>query len=180
MRGFRRLTAALVMAALAIPMMASTAQAAPPDKESWQVVYEGSNDLCGVAVNYRFEERGTFTGKTRGPNGLYYGGAQIHQTVVWTNPDNGKSITNKGSFVSKDLKVVANADGTFTVTVLAAGGETTYGPDGKALFRNPGQTRYQILFGADGEWLEDLGVIKGSTGRNDVFDCGIIAALLNG
>jgi hypothetical protein len=52
-----------------------------------------------------------------------------------------------------------------------------YGPDGKAIARNPGQLRFELLIDnggtptdpSDDEFLEFLGFVKGSTGRTDDF-----------
>ena len=52
-----------------------------------------------------------------------------------------------------------------------------YGEDGKAIARDPGQTRVEILVDhggtptdpSDDEFLEFLGVVKESTGRSDDF-----------
>lgn len=60
--------------------------------------------------------------------------------------------------------------------MLATGNEKWYGPDGKVLFRNPGQVRFEILIDhggtpgdpSDDEFLEFLGIVKDSTGRNDL------------
>jgi hypothetical protein len=87
--------------------------------------------------------------------------------------------------VSKDLKVVDNGDRTLTITVLATGNFTVYGEDGKAIARNPGQTRFQFIVDhagtptdpSDDVLLEDLGTIKGSTGRSDDFCTAVVAAL---
>jgi len=75
----------------------------------------------------------------------------------------------------KDLKVTDNGDGTLTILVNAAGGQRIYGPDGKLLFRDPGMVRYEFLIDHNGtptdpeddEFLEFLGVVKGSTGLNE-------------
>jgi hypothetical protein len=61
---------------------------------------------------------------------------------------------------------------------MATGGERWYGPDGQFLFNNPGQIRYEVLIDhggtptdpSDDRFLEFLGVVKGSTGRNDLTD----------
>lgn len=58
---------------------------------------------------------------------------------------------------------------------LAAGSSKYYGPDGKLLLRDPGQIRFELLIDhggtptdpSDDEEIDFLGVVKGSTGRND-------------
>jgi hypothetical protein len=111
-----------------------------------------------------------------GPDGLGYALETFHGTESFTNLANDKTITHVFNTVSKDLKVTDNGDGTLTILVLAAGSDKIFGPDGEFLFNDPGQTRFEILIDhggtptdpSDDEFLEDLGVVKGSTGRNDL------------
>ena len=78
-----------------------------------------------------------------------------------------------------------NDDGTLTILVLATGNAVLYGPDGKAIARNPGQTRFEILVDdggtpndpSDDEFLARLGTVKESTGRSDDFCEAAIPAL---
>ena len=49
------------------------------------------------------------------------------------------------------------------------GNFVAYGPDGKAIARNPGQTRLELLFDVDGTFLGVVRVIKESTGRTEDF-----------
>jgi hypothetical protein len=63
----------------------------------------------------------------------------------------------------------------------------TYGPNGKALARNPGQVRFEILIDnagtpsdpSDDEFVEFLGLVKESTGRTDDF-CAVVVPVLLG
>jgi hypothetical protein len=58
---------------------------------------------------------------------------------------------------------------------MSTGGTRLYGPDGKVVLRDPGQIRFAFLIDhggtpadpTDDVFLEDLGLVKGSTGRND-------------
>ena len=96
---------------------------------------------------------------------------------MYTNRANGKTVTLTTRVVNKDLRVTDNGDGTLTILVLATGNDVLYGPDGKAIGRNPGQIRFEILIDhagtpadpSDDVFLADLGVVKGSTGRSDDF-----------
>ena len=86
---------------------------------------------------------------------------------------------------AKDLKVTDNGDGTLTILFLATGNEVIYGADGKAIFRNPGQSRFEFLIDHSGtptdpsgdEFIADLGRVKGSTGRTDDFCVAVVPAL---
>jgi hypothetical protein len=78
-----------------------------------------------------------------------------------------------------------NGDGTLTILILATGNDVLYGPDGKAIGRNPGQIRFEILVDhggtptdpSDDEFLANLGAVKGSTGRSDDFCEAAVPAL---
>ena len=74
----------------------------------------------------------------------------------------------------KDLHVTDNGDGTLTILVLATGNYTLYGEDGRAIARNPGQVRFELLIDHGGtpddpsDDLElDFKIVKESTGRSD-------------
>ena len=134
-------------------------------------------DFCGdLTVRIDEDFRGAFLLNARGPHGLAYGSETLHGTQVFTNLANGKTFTQIFNVVSKDLKVTDNGDGTLTILVLATGSGKVYGPDGNLLFNDPGQIRVEILIDhggtptdpADDEFLEFLGEVKGSTGRNDL------------
>jgi hypothetical protein len=106
-------------------------------------------------------------------------------TQVFTNPATDKSVTAVAKFIEKDLRVTDNGDGTLTILVLVTGNGVVYGEDGKAIARNPGQIRFEILVDHAGTpadpfddvFLEDLGMVKGSTGRSDDFCAAVVPAL---
>jgi hypothetical protein len=99
-------------------------------------------------------------------DGLVYFGGNFNVTTVVTNLANDNSLTS-----------FATGDGTLTILILTTGNEVLYGEDGKVIARNPGQVRVEILIDhggtptdpTDDEFLEFLGVVKDSTGRNDDF-----------
>lgn len=101
-----------------------------------------------------------------------------------TNPATGKSLTSVARVTEKDLHITDNGDGTLTILVLATGNAVLYGSDGKAIARNPGQTRFEILVddgGTPADPSDDevvrQGVVKESTGRNDDFCEAAVPAL---
>ena len=104
--------------------------------------------------------------------------ATVHGSASWTNLANNKTMTQVFNFVDKDLKITDNGDGTLTILILNTGGGKILGPDGKLLFSDSGQTRFELLIDhggtpadpSDDEFLEFLGVVKGSTGTNDTAD----------
>jgi len=147
------------------------------------------HDFCGVpgltvsdigAADVRFFLN------SRGREGLPYGMENVRETTVVTNLANDKFVVFKAVFLAKDLKIVDNRDGTFTVTVFGTGNSVVLDEDGKALGRNPGQTRGKVLVDNGGtpknpfddEIIEFLGNIKESTGRNDDLCAAMVSGLL--
>jgi len=109
----------------------------------------------------------------------------IRISSTFTNVDGGNTINDVTRSLFKDLKVTDNSDGTLTILVLGTGNATLYGEDSKAIARNPGQVRFEILIDDGGtpddpfddEFLADLGLVKGSTGRSDDFCEAAVPAL---
>jgi len=175
-----RLGVLLALGVTAAAMLAAGAAAQPPFKERFHD--EGTfvdEDFCGagITVDGTFVTDGSLLVVAHGPDGLAYFLEHLTITVVFTNRANGKTVTLTVVRVNKDLRVTDNGDGTLTILALATGNDVFYGPDGKAIGRNPGQIRFEILVDhagtptdpSDDVFLADLGVVKGSTGRSDGF-----------
>lgn len=172
------LTVGAAVAALLAGAATSPAAAKPIDQDNFHdetsTVIE---EFCGdLTVREDFVIDGTVLFNPHGRDGLAYYAEQVHFTQSWTNLANGKSLTHVSSTLSKDLKVTDNGDGTLTILVLATGSFKVYGPDGELLFKDPGQIRFELLIDhggtpsdpSDDVELEFLGLVKGSTGRNDL------------
>lgn len=155
-----------------------------------EVEIEEVENFCGfegLTVEFVTHTVGRFHVVSRGRNQLPYFGANLKITEVVTNVDNGNSVMSTATTRDKDQRVTDNGDGTFTVLVLATGNAVLYGPDGKAIARNPGQVRFELLIDNNGtptnpdddEFLEFLGEVKGSTGRSDDFCEAAVPALLD-
>ncbi len=150
-----------------------------------------ASDFCevsGLDVEGDVVIDGRFLFNPHGPDGLAYGHENSSVTAVYTNLANGNTVTEVINHqIFTDLKVTDNGDGTLTILVLATGAGVVYGPDGKAIARNPGQIRFEVLIDhggtptdpSDDEFLEDLGQVKGSTGRSDDF-CAAVVPVLEG
>jgi hypothetical protein len=175
------ISAGLTALAAAFALLIGTAGAAsgkPLERVRFHdVTSEVVEDFCGdLTVRIDTDVRGTFLLNPHGHDRLAYGSEKVHGTQVITNLANDKTFTQVFSVLDKDLKVTDNGDGTLTILVLATGGSRVYGPDGKLLFNEPGQIRFEILIDhggtptdpSDDEFLEFLGIVKGSTGRNDL------------
>ena len=183
-----RLSVILALGATAAAMLAVAASAEPFLKERFHD--EGTfveQDFCGAgfSVDGTFVVDGRVLAVAHGSDGLTYFLEHIHATVAYTSRATGKTITLDVTRVTKDLRVTDNGDGTLTILILATGNDVLYGADGKAIGRNPGQIRFEILLDhagtptdpSDDVFLADLGVVKGSTGRSDDFCKTVVPAL---
>ncbi len=169
-------TVAAVAAMLGI---SGTASAAPPVHESFHDEFGFvDDDFCGTGLSIEIDGvvDGRATIRARGQEGLIYFAEHIIVETIFTNPESGASFTSVERSLSKDLHVIDNGDGTLTVVVLATGNYTMYGADGKAIGRNPGQFRFELLVDHGGTPTDpeddvelDFQVLKESTGRSDDF-----------
>jgi hypothetical protein len=185
--GKLRLSALLALGVVAAAMLAAGAAAQPPFKERFHD--EGTfvdEDFCGagLTVDGTFVVDGSLLVVAHGPDGLAYHLEHISATTTNTNRANGKTVTVDSSVVSKDLRVTDNGDGTLTILILATGNDVFYGPDGKAIGRNPGQIRFEILVDHSGTPTDrfddvelDFRLVRESTGRSDDFCEAAVPAL---
>jgi hypothetical protein len=184
-----RLSAILALSAAAAVTLATAASAKLLLRET--IHEEGTdalNNFCdvpGLTVEDAFVFDGRVQAVPHGRDRLAYFLERGKATDVFTNPANGKSITGVTTFIEKDLHVTDNGNGTLTITNLSTGNGVLYGEDGKAIARNPGQVRFRFIVDdggtpadpSDDEFLADLGMVKGSTGRSDDFCAAAVPAL---
>jgi hypothetical protein len=184
-----RLGAVLALGASAAVTLAATASAGQllrePIHEEQTQVFNDFCDVPGMTVHVASVVDGRVQAVARGKDGLAYFLQRAVHTNVFTNVANGKSIHDVSKVLEKDLRVTDNGDGTLTILVLATGNAVLYGANGKAIARNPGQVRFELLIDDGGtpadpfddEFLADLGLVKESTGRNDDFCEAAVPAL---
>lgn len=180
---------AVALAGVTSIALAGPADAQPLDRgtfhDEFTEVVEDFCDVPGLTVQFDGVVDGRFLFNRRGPHGLAYYMESIRFSSTVTNLESGRTVTGVERTLSKDLKVTDNGDGTLTILVLATGNATLYGEDGKAIARNPGQVRFEILIDDagtpddpfDDEFIADLGLVKGSTGRSDDFCEAAVPAL---
>ena len=110
---------------------------------------------------------------------------QVSGTFVDTNVANGRAISGAFHETGKALHATDNGDGTSTLLFFVTGNDVTYGPDGNAIARNPGQLRFEVLVDnndtpndpSDDEFIAMLDIVKESTGRSDDFCAAVVPAL---
>lgn len=193
MRHSRKLRLSTVPALVATAALALAATASAGGQLFREPIDENEirieEDFCGVdglTVEFAINRVGSVQAVPHGRDGLVYFGFNLNVTEVVTNLANDNFVTSTATIRDKDLRVTDNGDGTLTVLVLATGNATLYGPDGKAIARNPGQVRYEVLIDhggtpsdpSDDEFLEFLGDVKGSTGRTDDYCAAALPILL--
>jgi hypothetical protein len=186
MRRARIVGSVAAVTAVGLATLSGIAEAKPFAERFHDETSEVVEDFCESGLTVRFDRvvDGRFQGGARGPDGLIYFAEHVSFTSVVTNEANGNMLTDKGRVLTKDLSVVDNGDGTLTVNVLATGPFTLYGPDGKAIARDPGQVRFALLIDHGGTPTDpsddtelDFEVTKESTGRSDDV-CAIAVAAL--
>lgn len=131
-------------------------------------IVEDFCDVAGLTVEIAFVVDGRVHVVPRGADRLEYFLQHGELAEVIANPTNGRFVTTWTNVLEKDLLVTDNGDGTLTALVLATGNAVLYGPDGKAIARDPGQIRFDLLIDETGD-TTFLGVVKESTGRSDGF-----------
>ena len=144
-------------------------------------------DVTDLTVRQDVTVNGRYVIRSRGRDRLAYFQNHVRVRTVYTNGGTGEYVTETVTSLEKDLRVTDNGDGTLTILVLATGNATVYDESGKAIARNPGQMRYEVLIDhggtpadpADDTFIEFLGVVKESTGRTDDFCAAVVPALKN-
>ena len=156
-------------ATTAMLLAAAPAAAAPawsdPISEEFTEVVENFCGSAGLTVTVDGSVEGWEGFKPSGGPGAgsYY---QARTTVeqVHTGP-NGVQTRYVEHGIEKDTRVTVT-DATTVIDVLLTGNATMYGPDGKAIARDPGQFRYRITID-NATGAETFTVLRDSTGRTD-------------
>jgi hypothetical protein len=184
----RRLRAILVLAATAALMLTAVASAGQVSRERIHeedtLVLEDFCDAEGLTVELSFVLDLRVHAVPRGRDRLVYFLSHGRRTETITNLANDRFVTTAARVIEKDLRVTNNRDGTLTILILATGNATVYGENGKAIARNPGQTRFELVVDHGGtpndpDDDEELSfrIVKDSTGRTDDF-CGAVVPAL--
>jgi hypothetical protein len=188
MRLARTLALAVGLAAAASMALAGGALAKPilhTDFHDEFTEIEGDFcDVSGLTVRVDQVVDGRILVTPHGPDGLNYGVEVSLFTIVFTNVDNGITVTEVTNVMFKEIRVTDNGDGTLTSLIMGTGNDVVYGPDGKAIARNPGQFRFEVLIDhggtptdpSDDEFL-DFRIVKESTGRTDDFCAAVVPVL---
>ncbi len=185
----KRIAAVVGTATIMVVSLASHASAKVLERDSFHDEFServrNFCDVSGLTVRQQSTINGRFTIRSRGSDQLPYFQQHGRSRVVTTNLATNESVTEVTRTLEKDLRITNNGDGTLTVLILATGNAVVYGPDGKAIARNPGQVRFELLIDhggtprdpSDDEVLEFLGVVKESTGRTDDFCTAVVPAI---
>ena len=183
-----RLLAFLALVAAAAATLATAAGAGQPIRDTIHVEEEFVEaNFCGapgLTVNFKLVADIQIKAAPRGRDGLVYFAQHVTRRDVVTNLANNRSLTASFRVLEKDLHVSDNGDGTLTIVVFATGNGVLYGPDGKAIARDPGQIRFELLVDhggtpndPDDDQVLDERLVKDSTGRSDDFCAAAVSAL---
>ncbi len=164
-----------VAVAFAVVVPAAGASAAPPYIDHWTDVRSEPMTFCpdlNIQENYDFS--GTTRIVNRGKSGLPYFNETFRGSIVWTNLDTGRSFRMEQAGVDKDAKVVDNGNGTSTIIALGTGTQRFYDNNGRLVYSNNGQVRFELLVDNNGtpqDFTDDgdaqfIGIVKPSTGTN--------------
>jgi hypothetical protein len=181
--------AVLVLAATVALTLTAAASAGKVSRETIHeedtVVLEDFCEVEGLTVELSFVLDLRVKSAPRGRDRLVYFQSHGRRTEVITNVANDRFVTTASKVLEKDLKVTNNGDGTLTILILATGNAAVYGPNGKAIGRNPGQVRFELVVDHGGtpqdpDDDEELSfrIVRESTGRTDDF-CGAVVPALS-
>jgi hypothetical protein len=171
----------LAMALLAALVAAMSAQAEPGRVFKESIHIEDFNEIEGfcetdMVVQSHFVADLKVKAMPRGRDGLIYFANHLSITETFTNEANSNTVVSTVKAIDKDLRVTDNGDGTLTILVLTTGNAVIYNSDGKAIGRNPGQVRFELVVdhgGTPNDPTDDteisFEVVKESTGRTDDF-----------
>ena len=185
MRRLQLATALLAALVLAVPALAEPGHVV---KESFhEELFSEIEGFCDsdMVVTSDVVVDGKRTIMPRGRDGLIYFATRFSVTETLTNVDNGQFVVSTITSIDKDLRVRDNGDGTLTILILTTGNATIYNSAGKAIGRNPGQVRFELVLdhgGTPSDPSDDTELsfeqVKGSTGRSDDF-CGVVVPALS-
>ena len=142
-----RTVVALLGATLITTFAGGPASARPVDSGTFHDEFAGViTDFCepGLTVDFTAVVDGRFRVNTHGPSGIAFVAEHVNVRQVFTNPETGLSVRTTERTLNKDLRISRNGN-LLTIVVLATGNSTVYGPDGRAIARNPGQVRFRVV-----------------------------------
>lgn len=183
-----RAVTVLSAAGLALALAASPAGAQRVEggayHDEFTDVFTNFCGVSGLTVDFTAVVDGHYSANARGPGGtVYFVDHQSPITQTYTNRATGLTATDVQRIVVKDLKIT-RVGTVVTIIQLATGAGVTYGPDGSVIARNPGQSRFRIVFDDNGTPADDsddteisFDRVKGSTGRTDDFCAAVVPAI---
>lgn len=167
---------ALAVVGSAGALMISAAPAATADPASHERFHDfGSEPFtdCGLTLVHSWDVWVNAHVVTRG-DGLVYFMDNVNGHESFTNTTTHRSYQHDFHSSVRDQQITDNGDGTLTIISLGAGGETWSADDGTVL-HDDGTIRFGAVIDdggtpgdpSDDQFLEDLGIVKPSTGTND-------------
>jgi hypothetical protein len=104
------------------------------------------DEFCGgMEVRIDFDYDFTLVARQTGPNRLPRYTVNQHGIETFTNLATGKSVTAFSDWVTQDVRVTDNGDGTLTVLYQIPGGARYFGPDGRVLLIDSRLSQLEVV-----------------------------------
>lgn len=134
-------------------------------------------DFCGESgLTVEIVGTGEFRLQIAQRRGETYFSSHVRRTTTLTNTATGAFITTRQITRGNELRITDNDDGTITILFLETGFFMTYGPDGRIIGKDTGQSRLEAVIDENGtpenpddDTLVSEEPVRDSTGTNDDF-----------
>ena len=108
-------------------------------------------DFCGLPARFEFHDSGVVVARETGPNRLVRYTASHHGGSTTTDLATGATLFSvTWNYLSQDVRLTDNGDGTYTILSQVPGPERWYGPDGEILYTSGGTFRFEVTLDAAG------------------------------
>lgn len=148
MNTIRHLSSAGVLTVLVSTVAVGPAAAQPDEHEKFHLTFSDTLDCDGTTIRQDLTADGNFKSDKR-PDGTIHEQAQSRNTNLFTNVENGKTITE--TFTSNfNGTITPNAFGGLTRVQVFPGNDRWVGPDGKLIGHLAGAQKEVLVFDQDG------------------------------
>ena len=184
-----RLARTMLAAALVAGMSfasATTATAKIVERDRWAFIDAFSDEYCGIEVDFDVAASGRVMVRADRPGSTaFLATNQFEWREVITNPENGKSLTQRGKVNYREVKATPVGDGVYLFRAHSPGQPFVIeNQAGKVVYRESGLLIFEILydtFGDDQPGGEELSFeMVGMRGYPGALDdvCGVVHDLI--
>lgn len=120
--------------------------------------FSGSNrgsfvreDFCGdMRVRIEFDYDFTVVARESGPDRIGRYTVSSHGIETFTNLATGKTVTSFSDYITQDVRLTNNGDGTITILSQTPGAARYIGPDGMVVLIDPRPSWYEVVIDLKG------------------------------